>query len=131
MDEDRKPLLVKLIIAVIVLVVLVLLFFSPAIIKAVNKWDAANKAANNATSYEVLQQVENTCRSMIASYNSDKLTYEQYKDATDDYGKQLADQAKMRANKTASEYNNYMLKNNYVWKDDIPIDINNELEIIN
>ena len=29
----------------------------------------------------------------------------------------------MRANKTAVEYNNYILKNSYVWKNNVPADI--------
>ena len=36
----------------------------------------------------------------------------------------------MRANKTASSYNNYILANSYIWKDNIPADIYNELPII-
>ena len=60
---------------------------------------------------------------MIASYNSDKLVYEQYKDSESEEERSWAAQAKMRANKTASSYNNYILKNNYVWKDNVPSDI--------
>lgn len=41
-----------------------------------------------------------------------------------------AAQAKMRANKTASSYNNYILQNNFVWKDNIPKDIRTTLDII-
>ena len=36
-----------------------------------------------------------------------------------------AEQAKMRANKTASTYNYYILKNTNVWADDVPEDIKN------
>jgi len=36
----------------------------------------------------------------------------------------------MRANKTAVEYNNYILKNTYIWKDNVPADIYIKLEII-
>ena len=41
-----------------------------------------------------------------------------------------AAQAKMRANKTASSYNNYILQNNFVWKNNIPEDIRTTLDII-
>lgn len=41
-----------------------------------------------------------------------------------------ADQAKMRANRTAANYNNYILKNSYVWSGNIPEDILAELPII-
>lgn len=81
------------------------------------------------TNYEIIKEVEDTCRTMIASYQSDKLTYEQYKDS-DEEKQEWAEQAKMRANKTATTYNNYILKNSFVWKDNVPNDIYMELEII-
>ena len=41
-----------------------------------------------------------------------------------------AEQAKMRANKTANTYNEYILKNSYVWEGNIPEDIDRSLQII-
>ena len=67
---------------------------------------------------------------MIASYESDKLTYMQYKDSDNDEKQSWAEQAKIRANKTAVEYNNYILKNSYVWRNNVPNDIYMNLEII-
>jgi hypothetical protein len=81
-------------------------------------------------SYESKKKVEDTCRSMISSYESYKLTYEQYKESEDKEEKSWASQAKMMANKTASTYNNYILKNSFVWKDNIPDDIFDKLEYI-
>ena len=83
------------------------------------------KAIDNV-SYERLKKVEDTARAMIATYKSDKLTYEAYKN-TD---VELATQAKIRANRTAVAYNEYILKNNFQWKGNIPNDIYNQLEII-
>lgn len=91
--------------------------------KTWNRWWHGVQTADDETNYETRRQVEDTCRSMIASYNSDKLTYEQYKDSDNSEKQSWAEQAKMRANKTASTYNNYILKNNYVWKNDVPSDI--------
>lgn len=88
-----------------------------------NNWWHDVQTADDDTNYETRKKVEDTCRSMIASYNSDKLTYEQYKDSDNSEKQSWAEQAKMRANKTASTYNNYILKNNYVWKNDVPSDI--------
>lgn len=88
-----------------------------------NKVDYIDQKIDDATNYETLKKVEDTCRSMISSYNSDKLTYEQYKDSTNEEKQSWAEQAKMRANKTASTYNNYILKNEYVWKGNVPPDI--------
>ena len=49
--------------------------------------------------------------------------YEQYKDSDNEEKQGWAEQAKMRANKTASTYNNYILENNYVWSGNVPSDI--------
>lgn len=80
--------------------------------------------------YETKKQVEDTARSMIASYKSDVATYEQYKDSDDEEKQSWAEQAKMRANRTANSYNEYILKNSYVWEDNIPSDIDYSLPII-
>lgn len=88
-----------------------------------NNWWHDVQTADDDTRYETRKKVEDTCRSMIASYNSDKLVYQQYKDSDNPEKQSWAEQAKMRANKTASTYNNYILKNNHVWKNDVPSDI--------
>ena len=50
---------------------------SPSIRELVNgvKYDV--QKADDRTNYETLKKVEDTCRAMIASYEADKLTYEQ------------------------------------------------------
>ena len=96
---------------------------TPTGVRLINGYEHSLKSANDDTNYETRKKVEDTCRAMIASYNSDKLTYEQYKDSDNTEKQSWAEQAKMRANKTASSYNNYILKNNYVWKNDVPNDI--------
>lgn len=73
--------------------------------------------------YDTKKKVEDTARSMIASYKSDVATYNQYKDSDNEEKQSWAEQAKMRANKTASTYNNYILKNEYIWKGNVPPDI--------
>lgn len=88
-----------------------------------NNWFHSVQKADDETNYETLKEVENTCRAMIASYNSDKLIYEQYKDSEIAEERSWANNAKIRANQTASTYNNYIIKNNYVWKNNIPSDI--------
>ena len=94
-----------------------------------NLFHAVQKADDD-TNYETIKKVEDTCRSMIASYNSDKLTYEQYKNSDNAEKQEWSEQAKMRANKTASTYNNYILKNGYIWKGNVPSDIYMELPYI-
>ena len=95
-----------------------------------NNWFHNVQKVDDATNYKTRKKVEDTCRSMIASYEADKLTYEQYKDSDNEEKQSWAEQAKMRANKTASSYNNYILKNSYVWKNNVPADIYLELETI-
>lgn len=80
--------------------------------------------------YETKKQVEDTARSMIASYKSDVATYEQYKESDNEEKQSWAEQAKMRANRTANSYNEYILKNSYVWEDNIPSDIDYSLSIV-
>lgn len=88
-----------------------------------NNWFHAVQKVDDDTNYKTRKKVEDTCRSMISSYKSDKLTYEQYKDSDNEEKQSWAEQAKMRANKTASTYNNYILKNSYVWENNVPSDI--------
>ena len=88
-----------------------------------NNWFHAVQKVDDDTNYKTKKKVEDTCRAMIASYNSDKLTYEQYRDGDSEEKQGWAEQAKMRANKTASTYNNYILKNEYIWKGNVPYDI--------
>lgn len=95
-----------------------------------NNWFHAVQKVDDVTNYDTIKKVEDTCRAMISSYNTDKLTYEQYKDSNNEEKQDWAEQAKMRANKTASTYNNYILKNSYVWKDNVPADIYMTLEFI-
>ena len=67
---------------------------------------------------------------MISSYTSDKLTWQQYKNSDSQEQRTWAEQAKMRANKTAASYNEYILKNSFVWQENIPQDIAQRLEYL-
>lgn len=123
---DKRPLIAGT-------VVLGLVFFfaaNPFGIMAWNLWFGLVQKADDATNYETLREVESTCRSMIASYQSDRLMYEQYKDSPIDEEQSWAQNARTRANKTAITYNEYILKNSFVWAGNVPEDIDQELEII-
>ena len=115
----------KWLVAILVVIISASIFFNATPTgKAMwnNWWHDVHKVDDN-TRYENRKEVEDTCRSMIASYNADKLTYEQYKDSESELERSWANSAKMRANQTASTYNNYILKNSYVWEDNVPSDI--------
>lgn len=79
--------------------------------------------------YETKKQVEDTARAMISSYNADVATYKAYKDSANADEQSYATQAKLRAIRTATTYNDYILKNSYVWKDNVPSDIYYSLEV--
>lgn len=96
-----------------------------------NKVEWVDRKIEDRTSYDTMKKVEDTCRSMIASYKTDKATYDMYKDSDNEEKQSWAEQAKMRANKTANTYNEYILKNSYVWEGNIPEDIDRSLQIIN
>lgn len=96
-----------------------------------NRWFFNVQKADDITNYATIKKVEDTARSMISSYNADVLTYNQYKNyaiGTEQFS--WAEQAKMRANKTASTYNNYILENSFIWKENVPKDILDELPYV-
>ena len=115
----------KALIAILIVLALVVGFFciTPAGVALRNGYGYAVQKVDDATSYQTRKKVEDTCRAMIANYEADRISYEQYKDNADPEKQGWAEQAKMRANKTASTYNNYILKNEYIWKGNIPSDI--------
>lgn len=96
----------------------------------INTYSYNVQKVDDATNYETKKKVEDTCRAMISSYESDKLTFEQYKDSDNEEKQSWAEQAKMRANKTASTYNNYILENDFVWENNVPSDIFMKLEYL-
>lgn len=120
----------KILISIIcTLLIVTLLFFTvtPSGRTVWNNWFHSVQKADDDTDYKTKKQVEDTCRAMISSYNSDKLKYDLYSKSENENEKEWAEQARMRANNTASTYNNYILKNSYVWKNNIPDDIYMEL----
>lgn len=121
----------KLAAVLIILLIGITVFFNtPTGRGIINTYFYNVQKVDDVTNYRTMKKVEDSCRAMIASYYTDRLTYEQYKDSDDKEIQSWAEQAKMRANKTASSYNNYILQNSYVWAGNIPEDIKEELEYI-
>lgn len=120
----KKILSVLGIILIVVLAGLTIYFTAtPKGRMVINNWQTSLKQADDKTVYETRKKVEDTCRSMISSYNADKLVYEQYKNSEVEEERSWANNAKIRANQTASTYNNYILKNSFVWENNVPNDI--------
>lgn len=126
----EKVLKVVGILLCVALVVFGIAYITPGGRAAINTYFFGVQKADDATNYETRKQVEDSCRAMISSYETDKLTYEQYKDSDNEEKQSWAEQAKMRANKTANSYNEYVLKNSFVWSGNVPADIRDELPII-
>lgn len=116
-------------IAVIIIGLCIFFFATPPGRNIINQWHYSLEKTDEKT-YETQKEVEDTCRSMIASYEADKLIYEQYKDSAVAEERSWANNAKVRANQTATTYNNYILKNSFVWSGNVPPDIKQTLEII-
>lgn len=105
----------------------IILFMTPAGRAKVNNYFFSVQKADDATNYETKKMVENTARAMVSSYEADKQTWQQYKDSENEEKVSWAEQAKMRANRTAANYNNYILENSFIWEGNIPEDILEEL----
>lgn len=95
-----------------------------------NTWFYNIQKVDDNTNYITKKKVEDACRSMISSYTSDRMVYEQYIESDNKEEQSWAKQAQMRANKTAANYNEYILKNLFVWENNIPSDIYNSLSYI-
>lgn len=131
MNNGFRIFLTAIAIIVITLLVSAILFFgaTPEGRERYVAWKASlDKASED--SYANQKRVEDYCRAAISTYNADKLTYEQYKDSEDEEQRGWAAAAKIRANTTASTYNNYMQENSFVWEDNLPDDIPSTLSVI-
>lgn len=82
---------------------------------------------DDATRYETRRMVEDTCRTMIASYKADAQQARMYEKGGQE---EWAQQSKLRANRTASSYNEFVLKNSYVWSGNVPEDIKDTLPLL-
>lgn len=128
--SEKTGYILATILIVVVLGCVIFLVNTPTSRSMINTYFHKVQEADDSTRYATKKKVEDTCRAMVSSYESDRLTYEQYKDSDNAEKQGWAEQAKMRANKTASSYNNYILENNYVWSGNVPADIKEKLDYI-
>ena len=119
----------KVLTAILIVLAIAVGFFciTPAGVALRNGYGYAVQKVDDATSYQTRKKVEDTCRAMIANYEADRISYEQYKQSDDAEKQGWAEQAKMRANRTAASYNEYYLKNSFVWSGAVPSDIRGSL----
>lgn len=119
-DNEKKALWI----GIVLVAVLCLLFFTVRGRLFTESYRTDVLKARDSANYETQKKVEDTARAMIASYKSDVQMYHTYLAAGET---SLAIQAKLRANKTAAEYNEYVLKNRFIWETNVPNDIDQEL----
>lgn len=116
------------------LAVFTLLFtFNLSFRRDINNWFSDRDKVDLETSLTERKKVEDTARSLITNYEAAKSEFETYKVfiGTEDSNKeQRALDARTSANMTASKYNNYLTKNNYVFKSNLPNDIPLQLATI-
>lgn len=115
---------------VVIFAVVMIVVLAPEIRAGFNKIEYDIQKADDATNYETLKKVEDTCRAYISSYEADKITYQTNVNLESEQAQELAMSAKTRANRTAATYNSYYLQNSYVWRDSVPDDIKRELPYI-
>lgn len=129
--NDNGTLKVLIISITVGLVCLMLgLMFVPSVRAAFNINQYQMHKVDDSTRYATRKRVEDEARSLVASYNNDKLRYEQYKTSTDKTQLEWAEQAKMRANQSATIFNEFILKNSFVFEGNIPADINYQLQLL-
>jgi len=127
---NKKTDIIMTVLAIIIILFISWIDLTPSGKSFVNKWFYSVQKADDTTKYQTLKKVEDTCRAMITNYEADKLIYKQYKNSNSEEKRSWAEQAKIRANKTASSYNNYILQNSFIWKDNVPRDIKRNLEFV-
>lgn len=131
MSKPVKRMLIIVIIVCVFGIAATIFFNATPVGKALwNTWFFKVQKADDITSYETIKKVEDTCRAMIASYEADKISYETYSESTKETQLAWATEAKIRANRTAASYNDYILKNSFIWEDNIPSDIKQQLPYI-
>jgi len=121
---------IPVIIVTILVGLMLMVGFTPMGRAMYNNYVTSMRKVDDRTMYETRKRVEDEARAMVASYKADSIKYTQYKDSEDKEQKSWGEQAKMRANTTATTFNEFMLKNSFVFNGNIPQDINFQLQIL-
>ena len=113
-----------------ILLVVGAIAFEPAMIRFENWRSFRNQVAHDQTDYNTLRRVEDQARAMLATWHGDVAQFEAFRDSTDSHERSIANAALIRANRTASTFNNFILTNSFVWAYGVPDDIAEELPLI-
>lgn len=125
---------ILLLVSGILVLVIVLVTVTGIILSKSGVFDAllgqTQKIAMSQAKEDKKACVADTCRAMMASYSIDKRMYIVYSVSESSDQRDWGEQARQRANATAAQYNEYILKNANVFEGKIPEDIANYLEIL-
>ena len=121
-------------ILVIIATILVIAFLVPGTRTIINEYVFGIKRIDEQINYNNRKSVEDTARSTIVNYNTYKNEYETYKKYCDiPYEKnkcQRSLDSKLLANQAVQQYNEFIQKNRFIFKDNLPPDIPYSLEKI-
>ena len=110
------------------------LLLVPVTRRLFNEYIFTVKQVDENTNYTNRKQVEDTARSTIVNYNMYRTEYETYKEfcnIVEEKNKcQRALDSKLLANKSVQQYNEFIQKNRFIFKDNLPSDIPYSLEKI-
>lgn len=127
MNSEEKA--IKTLLKVIISIVFVFTVFGIAMLipgsrAVINEYVFQIERVDQETDYQNRKMVEDTARAMITNYTSYKLEWEAYKTFPTDSQEYIrAINARTAANNVASNYNNYLTQNSYIFKGNLPYDI--------
>ena len=115
---------VVIVVAICVVVISGIFFsYTQAGVRIFNEWRFGLQEVHDQTDYATLRRVEDTARAMVATWEGDYLQWQQFKDSDIQEERNWANGALMRANRTSTTFNNFMLENSFVWAYGVPDDI--------
>ena len=130
--DNKRPIFILALVAVFILLSATIVL--PAIRRYSNEVQFAMQKADDETSYKTRKAVEDTCRAEIASYENYVQQYYQninsYEETKNARYYDQAQNAKLMANAVAARYNEYILKNSFVFDGNIPKDIRSRILVI-
>jgi len=128
--ESRTGLYVTLGICLLVILIGGGVIAAPHYLRWRNEFRFELQTIHDQTDYTTLRRVEDTARAMVATWEGDRLQWEQFKDSDVQEERNWANGALMRANRTATSFNNFILENSFVWAYGVPDDLQEPLPIL-
>lgn len=119
---------IAIVLATILAIGVIFVTFVPAGHAWISGYSASLEKAEKNNNYAAQKKAEDGARSIMVQYNTDKGTYELYRDYPADseqFG--WAQSSRIRVNASVNQYNEYMQKNSFIWAGNIPKDLPEKL----